>query len=296
MMTSATLSYALDEVVSVLAYESFYTDGPFYMPLLFQERTSSGQRERMASLGGLTLWSDKVPTVTAAEDAMPQEFEKDFTHTPKGKRVPLSRELVDDQKWGLLEEIGNELGITAKMTMEKEGFDVLNNAFTTETSEDGLSICNDAHLNAAGGNSQDNSGTTALSMTSVASTRTAMRKFTNYRGDKIYVNPDEIWIPVDLEETAWEIARSSLRPDTTNNSANLYNGMFTLYVSPWLTDTASWFMADSRLRKMNMIWFQRVGLEIYGDGNLDAGTRVVGGYMRYSKGCRDWRWVYGHNV
>jgi len=293
MMTSASLSYVLDEVVSILAYESFY-DGELYMPLSHTVRTSSRQRERTASLGGLTLWSTKAPTVNATEDEMPQEFEKDFTHSAYAKQVPISRELVDDQAWGLLEDIGMSLGSTAQMTMERDAAADFNNAFTTATAEDGLSLCNAAHVNSAGGNSQSNTGTSVLSMTSIKTTRVAMRKFKNYRGDVLNIMPDELWVPVDLEETAWEIVRSAGRPDVVNRVDNFYNGAFKLYVNPWLTDAETWFMCASRERKQNLLWFQRVGMEVYGEGNLVSGTRKVGGYMRYSHGARDFRFVFGH--
>lgn len=295
MITSSSLSYALDEVVSILANESFFGE-QFYMPLLYNVRTSGKRRERTASLGGLTLWGTKTSTQAADEDATPQEFEKDFSHTAYAKQVPIARELIDDQEFGLLEDIGQQLGATAAMTMESKAAEVFNNAFTSALSEDGLTLCNSAHLNAAGGNSQSNTGTAALTMANIKTTRTNMRGYTNYRGDKLNVMPDELAVPNALEEDAWEIVRSSGRPDTTNRADNFYNGMFNLYVWPWLTDANNWFMMASQLRKQNLLWFQRIALEIYGEGNLTAGTRKVGGYMRFSNGARDWRFIFGQNV
>ena len=297
MISSATLSYALDEVVSVLAYESFYGQ-PFFMPELYSVRTSSRRRERTASFDGLTEYEVKAETAAPAEDSIVNQYEKDFVHQAFAKQVPLSRELVDDQEWGLLEDLGMQLGAAAAYTMEKYAAAPFVDAFTGATylAEDAKSICNDAHTNVAGGNSQDNKGTTALSMTAVKATRIAMRKFKNYKGDFLSVNPDALIIPVDLEEDAWEIAKSTLRPDNANMAANIYNGMFDMYVWPFLTDVNDWFMVDRRLMKMNLLWFQRVGLEIFGEGSLLTGTKKIGGYFRFSHGVRDWRWIYGHQV
>lgn len=298
MITSSSLSYALDEVVSVVVYENLF-DGTWLFPAFYNVRTSSLPRERSASFGGLTTWSVKTETSAPASDEYTQQFEKTFTHVARGKQIPVSREFVDDQQWGFMEDIGQQLAYTANLTMETQGMLILNNAFTGATaeglSEDGLSLCNIAHLNSDSGNSQSNTGTNSLGMAGINTTRIAMRKFTNYRGDKLNIMPDELWLPVDLEETAWEIARSVGRPDTANRAENMYNGAFTLYVSPFITDTNAWFMCDSRLRKQNALWFQRVGVEVFGDGNLLSGTKTIGGYTRFINGPKDWRFIYGNN-
>ncbi len=294
-ITSNSMSYILDEVVSAVAFESFYAE-QFMMPVLYDVRGSGRRRERSASIGGLSLYAEKTNGQNATEDQWTQQFEKDFVHVAYGKRVAIERELVDDEDYGVLAEIGSQLGSLAAQTMEEKAADLFEDAFAGATykAEDNLSICNSAHLNADGGNSQDNSGTSALSMAAVKATRTAMRRFKNYRGDRMAVRPDLLIVPPDLEETAWEIIRSTGRPDTTNRADNMYNGMFNLVVWDFLDDTNNWFMADSRLMKQNLLWYQRIPLEIYGDGNLNTGTRTIGGYFRASHGCRDWRWVYGH--
>ena len=120
-----------------------------------------------------------------------------------------------------------------------------------------------------------------------------MRKFTDYRGNKINVNPDLLIVPEDLEQTAYEIIRSSGDPTSGNLKANFHNGRYGAVVWRELTSTTAWFMADSRLMAMNLIWYWRIPLEIFGDGALMAGTRSIGGYYRASWGALDWRWLYG---
>jgi hypothetical protein len=295
-------SYLLDEVVSAIAFESFQQE-PLMVPSLFDIRASGRRRERTASFSGLSEFETKAELAAATEDQVENQFEKDFTHVAYAKKVPIARELIDDSEFGLVEDIGRQIGVMAAYTIENKCASVLRGAFGATLAEDGLSLCNGAHLNAAGGNSQSNSGTTALSMTSVKTTRTAMRKFLNYNGDLAGVRPDSLIIPTDLEESAWEIVNSTGgRPDNANNAANMYAGMFKLFVWDFLStgvsggDVNNWFMADSRLMMQNQIMYLRTPLEIFGDGNLFTGTRNIGGYMRFSYGVRDWRWVYGHAV
>lgn len=300
---SNSMSYLLDEVVSAVAFESFF-GGEFMMPLLYDVRASARRRERTASFSGLSDYAEKTNGQAAAADEVANEFEKDFVHASYGKRVPVERELIDDQEYGLVQDLGDQLGFKARETMEKKAAGVFHDAFdgATYLGEDGLSLCNDAHLNAAGGNSQDNKGTSALDMSAVKSTRTAMRKFKNYSGDPLGVRPNGLLIPPDIEEDAWEIANSTGRPDTANRADNFYNGRFMLFVWDYLTDVVSggdannWFMVATDLMRRHLIWWQRIALEIYGHGNLDTGTRVIGGYFRAAHGFRGWQWCYGHEV
>lgn len=296
MMTSQNLAFVLDEVVSGIAYEAFYED-QFMMPLLYDVRTSERKRERLASLAGLTLYSQKTNGAEPASDNVIQEFEKDFIHVSYGKKVSIERELVDDEEWGLLVDVGQQIGMLAAQTMEVTAAAAWSDFFTGATykAEDNLSVCNSAHLNVDAGNSQSNTGTSDLDFAGIKAARIAMRKFTNYRGDKMSVHPKLLVVPTDLEEVAWEMIRSTGKPDTANNNANMYNGMFDLVVWDFLTDTNAWFMVDPRLMKLNLIWFQRIALEVFGDGNLFTGTRNIGGYYRAALGVRDWRWIYGNN-
>lgn len=307
--TSASLSFVLDEVVSAVAFESFF-DESFLYTSLYGVRSSGRRRERLASIGGLGVFTQKNAGAAVDDDVVTQQFEKDYTHVAYGKKVPVERELIDDEEFGTIADLGQQLGYMGAYTMELQASEVFRDAFTgaRHTTEDSLTLCNSAHLNVDSGNSQGNTGTSALSMSSIQSTRTAMRRFTNYRGQLRSVRPDALIIPPNLEETAWEIVRSTGRPDDATNAANIYNGMFQLYVWDFLDtgiaagsattagDANNWFMVDSKLMRMNLLWYQRIPLEVFGDGDLFTGTRRIGAYYRASHGPRDWRWVYGHNV
>lgn len=295
--STTNLNLLVDEIVTSLAYESFYDSADFLMPELYDVRSSNKRRERQASLGGIGQYTEKLAGGAADEDTINQQFSKDFVHRAYAKQLPIERELIDDSEWGILQDISRQLGEQAGLTMEAAAMGVFNDAFggAEYVGEDGLSLCNSTHVNAQGGNSQSNTAALALNRTNIETVRVAMRKFKNYRGDKLMVRPDALLVPVDLEDSAWEAVRSVGRPDTANRADNMYNGMFSLIVGDFLTDTNAWFMLDTRKMKQNLLWFMRVGLEIFGDGNLFTGVRRVGGYYRESHGFRHWGWVYGSN-
>lgn len=298
--TSANMSYLLDEITSAVAINQF-SQLTNLMGQLYGMRSSGKRRERSSSISGLGKLQKKTATVLSTEDRPVQQFQKTFLHSAFALHTPVERELLDDEDWGWFQDLGIQYAMSANRTMESEAALVFNDAFDgaeTGIAEDGLSLCNSAHLNADGGNSQDNSGTSALSAANVGTTLTSMRKFTDYRGEKISVNPDGLVIPVDLEQTAWEIVRSSQKPVDADSVpfANYLNNRFALFSWNYLTDINNWFMVDQQMMRMHLLWYQRIGMEIFGDGDLFTGTRRIGIYSRWSNGSKDWRWVYGHEV
>ncbi len=70
-----------------------------------------------------------------------------------------------------------------------------------------------------------------------------------------------------------------------------------MIVWDYLTDANNWFMVDSQMAQLHLNWFDRIPVEFALDPsssfNLVAKFR---GYMRYSLGWNDWRWVFGHAV
>jgi len=295
-ITSGQMSYILDEVVSAVLINEF-AELPNVFSTLYTIKTSARARERQTSISGLSQFDEKVEASAAAEEQPIQQFQKTFNHTPFAKTVKVSRELVDDEEWGWFENLAVQLANAANRTMESQAAAPFGDAFTgaSYVGEDGLSLCNNAHVNVDGGNSQDNNFALALSAANVSTVRVAHRKFTDYKGEKVHINPNGLLVPLDLEQTAWEIVNSNLKPGSANNDANFYQGMFQLYVWNWLTDTNAWFTLDTMLMRMHLLWYMRSGLETYGDGDLFAGVRRIGAYFRKSHGFVDWRWCAGSN-
>lgn len=297
--SSQGMSYLIDEVVSGVTFETFYEEA-FMMPSLYSVRGSGKRRERLASFAGLTEYEVKNEGAEASTDNNENAYEKDFVHVAYAKKVPVHRELIDDEEFGLLADIGRQLGVMAAYTMERKAAQLFLDATVGATykAEDDAAICS-AHT-AKDGTTITNNGTSALSLTAIKTTRTAMRKFTNHRGDLLSIRPNALLVAPDNEEKAWEIVRSTGKPETAENEANFYNGRFHLFVWDFLSaafadgDDDQWFMLDTRNLMSNLIWFMRVGLEVFGDGNLFAGTRNVGGYFRASHGIRDYRGIYCH--
>ena len=296
-MTQGTLSYLFDEVVTSVIYDSSFV-GPAVMPFLFNMREMSQRRERMASFGGLDVFSEKAELASATEDSVIQQFEKTFVPVAYAKSLVISREAARDEEFGFVAQLAGAMGESFMQTLESKAGDFFNDADTGAiyTGEDGLSLANNAHVNSDSGNSQDNLYASALSMANLKTVRDAGRKFTNYRGTaKSHCKFDLLLVPIDLEETAWEIVRSLGRPDNANNAMNMYNGMFDLLVFDEISSTTQWALIDQRKMKNNLFWLWRDAYESFGDGDLFKGQRRVGAYFRGAVGHVDWRWYLQGN-
>jgi hypothetical protein len=44
-----------------------------------------------------------------------------------------------------------------------------------------------------------------------------------------------------------------------------------------------------------LLWFDRIKPEFYKDSEFDTLVAKFAGYMRYSYGWSDWRWIYAEN-
>lgn len=293
-MTSGNLSFVLDEIVTGLAMRAYYRL-PSIIPALFNVRPSSRRRERFASVSGSTRWLEKTPTAAPSEIHVIQQAEKDFVHTPFGAAMALEREFIDDQEFGILERLGTEMGRQGALAMELDAVAVLDDlvAGATHKDEFGLSVVNAAHLNVDGGNSQSNSGSNALDTDGLNATRVAMKGFKDYRGNKDPSIMNLVLVPTALETKAQQLARSAQNPDNAQNTANVFQGLEYL-VCDRLDSSTKWYGIDSMLMRDNLLWLQRIGIEIFSTGDLFTGTRKIGGYTRYSRGVLDWRWIYGN--
>lgn len=242
------------------------------------------------------------------------EFEKGYkarwTHIEFAKGFTVRRKLVDDNLYPgaeipkTLTQQVRKLADNAALQRERAAATLFNGAFTDSGNDyngfpyagpDGVGLCSDAHPQAPShaGDTQDNEGTTALSFDSVRDTKVAMQNFTDDKGEPIAINPDELLIPPELEDTAFRINNSELLPGSADNDVNPQRGRWKLTTWQFLTDTAHWFMMDSTLRNEHLIWFERVPLEFDAVGDFDTLQMKWRAYMRYSRYWSDWRWIYG---
>jgi hypothetical protein len=227
-------------------------------------------------------------------------FETTFTHKEYAKGVAIERKLWDDDRQGFIKRKAQNLGFSFGTTIASHMSSVLNNAFSDDhLGADGEPLCETDHpANEEGASEYSNAGTTALSYDAVVATLIAGQDLSDDRGNPLPVVYDTLYVPTALQATAYEIVNALAKPGTADNDANFLNAQgLQVVVDPYLTDANNWFMINKQMANMHLLWFWRVQPEIAldpsSDYNLVAKYR---GYMRFSYGWDDARWIYGMEV
>lgn len=275
-------------------YDDKFTEKPMVMDSLFHVNTSEKADEKDSSISGFGL---AVVTGEGApvdyEDPI-QGYDVTYSHLKYTKGFKITREMYDDDLYGIMKKRPAALGKSMRRTAENLAASVFNNAFSTSfVGGDAKPLLSTIHPRSDGGTAQSNASSTSitLSETNLETGRLALKKALDEKGQIIDLSADTIVVPVELEKTAHLIIDSTMRQGTADNDMNFYKG--TLKIVPWqyLTSTTAWFLLDSSEHELN--WFWRKRPEFKNDDLFDTDIAVYKSAMRLSKGFSDWRGVWG---
>lgn len=270
---------------------------------LFGVESSTSSVEYSQGLGNGGL----VPEYNGANDPSNAQIQYDsfnplyettFTHKEYAKGLQIGRKLWDDNQSGLIRRKASALGIEYGQTRATHAASIFNNAFSSSyVGADAKALCATDHpTSPTDSTSISNKGTTALSYAAVKTVLQAGRRMKNDRNIPMPMFYDTLIVPVELEETAAEFLQAAGKPGTADNDANAIRSL-RVVSDPYLTDVNNWFMVDSAQARLHLLWFNRVqpelSLDPTSDFNLVARYR---GYMRYSYGWDDFRFIYGNEV
>jgi hypothetical protein len=274
---------------------------------LFGMETSTSSVEYSQGIGDFGL----VPEYNAATaegagaaiayDSFNPLYEKTFTPKEYAKGVAIERKLWDDDRQGNIKRRARGLGGAFGTTIATHQASVFNNAFSaTFVGADAVALCSASHPNRPDdtGTTISNRGTAALSYAALIAALQAGQRFEDDRGNPFPVQFRTLLVPIELQHKAYEITNALNKPGGADNDANalIPQGLQVL-VDPYLTDANNWFLVDPSAAQEHLLWFWRVRAELTldpaSDYNLVAKYR---GYMRYSFGWDDFRFIYGSEV
>lgn len=246
-LTSVQFVRLLDKRLKMVFEDVFKELPPMIDTLYNRQSTDSAWEEffEVGALGDIPEFNGKLSYLSVSPGYYTKIEPKEYA-----AGIQYERKLLDDKKYSVLDGRANALATSAKRTMDKLAVRpfayAFSNSFDFMTSEEGLSLCNDSHTTKSGVSTTtgfDNAGTSALSKTSLAATRLAMRRFKNDIGERIDINPDMLLVPDNLYDTAMEIVGSDKDPTSANNTINMMKNRFK--VVPYMRlddyDTNNWF-------------------------------------------------------
>ncbi len=299
--TSGSFGDLLDLRFQKIFFEA-YDELPSMLPSLFTQAGTNGRSDmRWSQVGTLPNWSQFTGTVSYGSSS--QGYDTTATPLEFASGVQIERALFDDDQYSIMDQRPRALGSSARRTREVHGARILNNAFSVDTmfytNTEAVALCSNSHTTTSGASTSsgfDNLGTAPISATALAAARIAMRNFRGDQAERINVRPDELWIPPDLYEEAFEIVNSMGKVDTDVNNRNVHEGAYRIVEWNYLTDANNWFVVDSSLRKQSVFWTDRVAIEFAFAEDLDTIIAKWRGYMRYAFAHVDWRWIHGFQV
>lgn len=266
------------------------------LPVLFSMQESSKAVEHDLEMGDIADFEPFEGSIPY--DDTGEGYKTDYTHLEYARGIKIERRLVLNDQYSVINRRPQALGLAAYRRRESDGASVFNNSFNSAiVGGDAVSLCNSAHPSKVGGANQSNITTDSFSPTAVETARQTMTQFKSNRDNVITVKPDMLIVPLQLEEKAFELINSKGKVDTAQNNANFHQGKYKLVVwNNYLTSSTKWWMVDSELMKMFLVWFDREPVQFFKDRDFDTLQAKYAGYAYYSFGWSDWRWVLGANA
>lgn len=283
--------------------ERKYNELSSMIPTIFKVLPSTSAWEEFMDIGAVPDIPEFLGKVTYLSIA--PEFHTKIEPKEYAGGLQHERKLIDDKKYAVLDSRSEGLNESAQRTREKIGVRMYAYAFSTAfdfmTSEEGIALCG-SHLTKSGVSTStgfDNSGTSALSKTSIASTRLLMRKFKNDVGARIEVGDDlDLIVPDNKADIAHTINQTPSGYNTANSDKNMEAGRY--QVVPYMRlddfDTDNWHMSWRSQRKKDAFWIDRISPETKTTVDFNTYITLTAIYFRCAYGWRGWRHNYGHNV
>ena len=189
-------------------------------PRIFEMQTSKKRKESYQGITGLGMLNVKVEGEPITYEDLVEGYDQDFLHTAYAKGLRFTRELLDDEQYGVMKRRTEALARSARYRKEYDHAKLFNNASATTyfAGQDDLALLSASHtLAAVAGTVWSNySASTDLSLSALETAFTAIRTFKDDQNLLIGMEPATLLIPPQLEYDAYEILNSTGKPYTAD--------------------------------------------------------------------------------
>jgi len=283
-------------------WDERFTNAPDMIGDLYNVVEGSLNTERYSNVG--TTGDMPLFNGLVTYDDVYQGYDTTVTPLEYAQGIQVERKLIDDDQFSIIDQKPKALAQSLYRRRQVDAARPFNNAFSVDNffynNSEGVAMCSNSHTTTSGASTTtgfDNLVTTTLSAVALFSAYTQMRQFKGDRAEVIECMPDELLIPVDLAEIAYEITKSAGKVDTANNNVNYLNNKFKVTEWLYLTDSNNWFLMDSRMRKdFGLIWINRVKGEFGFVEDFDSLVGKWRAYCRHGNAHLEWRFVLGASV
>ena len=262
-------------------------------PALFNMESADREIVQNTSLASLGRFAQVSAAEVAPLDELSQSYNKTFRMIKYAKMIAISKEMIRDEKWGLINKAVQSIGRSAKETQLVNAFNVFNGAFSSSLTPafDGVALISSSHPSLVGNQSNTLAAQSDLSDTSLKEAERVFRKVQDERGKRLNIMPQCLLVAPDNMHTARELTLSPFLPGTANNNINSI-GKYQVIDSPYLTDTDAWFLLSAP-RDHGLRVITRQELETDSDMDKKAGVLYYVADYREAVGADQWRGIVG---
>lgn len=281
---------------------------------IFNVQSSSDAFEQDTKMGTYGPLVEKPENTPITYTAPTMGGDKRYVHLTYGLGVRVSKELWDDDKYGVIKQAPKALARSIRFTKEAVSWNILNQGFSSNvTTMDGISLFNSQHpllggaaatnigpglaniISAAGTYPNRPSVDIDLSFTALQFATNQFERLVDAQGMPIGIKPKLLVIPPELKFIARELLGSSGKPGSSDNDINSLLGEdLSFMVCHYLTSAGAWFMlADKSHHFLNVFMRQAPKDTFDDDFDTDAIKQKV--TMRMSAGATDWLGTWASN-
>ncbi len=304
MAHTTTLTPELLEPWATEVFYNKYAEQPTIFPRVFNVVPSSRAMEDTFQVSPLGTFRVKPEGTPISYDTPVQSLRKRVVHTTYALGYRVTREMMDDEQYGMVSKFSGDLGNSARDHKERLAWSLFDDAFAGATYRglpegDGTtrSLCNTGHIRLKDGGTSSNrlNPDVAFSVSGLQSAITNFRLTQNESGRRIPLTPKLVVHHPNDEFVIAQVLDSQQEPFTADNQINPVSTSrmgITAQAVPYLSDTDNWFlMCDKGMHTIK--WYNRMDLEF--DRNKDSQTKdaLFDAMYRASVTFDDWRGIVG---
>lgn len=268
-------------------------------PSIFNVLSSSRNLEQFTQVSGVSRFSQLNEGEAVRRDMAVQGFKSSFLHSRWGLSVPVTVDMVEDDKWDLIGKLHRDLGWSCSETQELDAVSTFNNGFSgSYLGPDSQPLFSASHPLYKAGGVQSNILSVAadldmiplqLMLVQFSLQKRPSGEFIHAAPRSLVIHPSNLWL-------AHALTRSTDDPTTADRSINPLGGAPDGIPKPfswrYLTDPDAWFLTSEPART-GLVWFWRK--RPYTKSWTDDDTEVGVTAMRYKKshGWNDYIGVMG---
>jgi len=297
-ITTGTIPRLLEEGLNRI-FGANYEPHETQWSKIFDTFSSTKNFESDAQLEGLGLAPEKPESDEISFDSFRQGFIPVYQHLTYGKGFIQSKEAMQDELYGQLQNNTSRLAFSMTQTKEVVGANILNRGFNsafTQSGGDGIELFSTVNVNGPTGGTFSNklAVDADFSEASLEDLLIIIGDATDPRDLQIALKGIRLIGPNALQFEFQRVLGSVLQNDTSDNATNAVRDMNALRdgftINNYLTDADAWFIKTNVPDGAK--YFTRQAVEFGQDNAFTSGNLRMKADERYSFGYSDKRTLY----